>query len=134
MDLDAGATLDGDQVDYGKDVTKEAIDGADFKWTKTSAADARSGCPERHLRLRRHYPARLLRAPGVRAVRRPDAGEARHDDGRHELVPGLDHRRAGGQDHAHRRRRARREAGREDPARRARRRPRQPRRCRRRCR
>ncbi|MDQ0538770.1 putative membrane protein [Curtobacterium flaccumfaciens] len=43
VDLDAGATLDGDQVDYGKDVTKEAIDGADFKWTKTSAADARSG-------------------------------------------------------------------------------------------
>jgi putative membrane protein len=43
VDLDAGATLDGDHVDYGKDVTKEAIDGADFKWTKTSAADARSG-------------------------------------------------------------------------------------------
>lgn len=43
VNLDAGATLDGDHVDYGKDVTKEAIDGADFKWTKTSAADARSG-------------------------------------------------------------------------------------------
>nr|WP_217508762.1 YhgE/Pip domain-containing protein [Curtobacterium pusillum] len=43
VDQDAGATLDGDHVDYGKDVTKEAIDGADFKWTKTSAADARSG-------------------------------------------------------------------------------------------
>lgn len=43
VDQDAGATLDGDHVDYGKDVTKEAIDGADFKWTKTTAADARSG-------------------------------------------------------------------------------------------
>ncbi|MGN7223919.1 YhgE/Pip family protein [Curtobacterium flaccumfaciens] len=43
VNLDAGATLDGEHVDYGKDVTKEAIDGADFKWTKTSAADARSG-------------------------------------------------------------------------------------------
>lgn len=43
VNQDAGATLDGDHVDYGKDVTKEAIDGADFKWTKTSAADARSG-------------------------------------------------------------------------------------------
>nr|WP_246328326.1 YhgE/Pip domain-containing protein [Curtobacterium pusillum] len=43
VDQDAGATLNGDHVDYGKDVTKEAIDGADFKWTKTSAADARSG-------------------------------------------------------------------------------------------
>ncbi|MET3451992.1 YhgE/Pip domain-containing protein [Curtobacterium sp. 1544] len=43
VNQDAGATLDGDRVDYGKDVTKEAIDGADFKWTKTSAADARSG-------------------------------------------------------------------------------------------
>lgn len=43
VNQDAGATLDGDHVDYGKDVTKQAIDGADFKWTKTSAADARSG-------------------------------------------------------------------------------------------
>ncbi|ROP74772.1 YhgE/Pip domain-containing protein [Curtobacterium sp. PhB115] len=43
VNLDAGATLDGDHVDYGTDVTKEAIDGADFKWTKTTAADARSG-------------------------------------------------------------------------------------------
>ncbi|MGN8051076.1 YhgE/Pip family protein [Curtobacterium sp. 22159] len=43
VNQDAGATLDGEHVDYGKDVTKEAIDGADFKWTKTSAADARSG-------------------------------------------------------------------------------------------
>ncbi|MEK6310598.1 MAG: YhgE/Pip domain-containing protein, partial [Curtobacterium sp.] len=43
VDQDAGATLDGDRVDYGKDVTKEAIDGHDFKWTETSAADARSG-------------------------------------------------------------------------------------------
>lgn len=43
VDQDAGATLDGDRVDYGKDVTKEAIDGADFKWTETTAADARSG-------------------------------------------------------------------------------------------
>ncbi|WP_065964986.1 YhgE/Pip domain-containing protein [Curtobacterium sp. UCD-KPL2560] len=43
VDQDAGATLDGDHVDYGKDVAKEAIDGAKFKWTETSAADARSG-------------------------------------------------------------------------------------------
>ena len=43
VNTDAGATLDGEHVDYGKDVTKEAIDGADFKWTKTSATDARSG-------------------------------------------------------------------------------------------
>ena len=43
VDQDAGATLDGDRVDYGEDVTKEAIDGADFKWTETTAADARSG-------------------------------------------------------------------------------------------
>lgn len=43
VDQDAGATLDGDRVDYGKDVAKEAIDGGDFKWTETSAADARSG-------------------------------------------------------------------------------------------
>jgi putative membrane protein len=43
VDQDAGATLDGDRVDYGKDVTKEALDGADFKWTETTAADARSG-------------------------------------------------------------------------------------------
>jgi len=43
VDQDAGATLDGERVDYGKDVTKEAIDGADFKWTETTAADARSG-------------------------------------------------------------------------------------------
>lgn len=43
VNLDAGATLDGEHVDYGTDVTKEAIDGADFKWTKTGAADARSG-------------------------------------------------------------------------------------------
>lgn len=43
VDQDAGATLDGERVDYGKDVTKEALDGADFKWTETSAADARSG-------------------------------------------------------------------------------------------
>ena len=43
VNQDAGATLDGDQVNYGKDVTKEAIDGADFKWTTTTASDARSG-------------------------------------------------------------------------------------------
>lgn len=43
VDQDAGATLDGDHVDYGTDVTKEAIDGGAFKWTKTTAADARSG-------------------------------------------------------------------------------------------
>ncbi len=43
VDQDAGATLDGDRVDYGKDVAKEAIDGADFKWTETTATDARSG-------------------------------------------------------------------------------------------
>ncbi len=43
VDQDAGATLDGERVDYGKDVTKQALDGADFKWTETSAADARSG-------------------------------------------------------------------------------------------
>ncbi|PZF57742.1 YhgE/Pip domain-containing protein [Curtobacterium sp. MCSS17_008] len=43
VDQDAGATLDGDRVDYGKDVTKEAIDGADFDWTETTATDARSG-------------------------------------------------------------------------------------------
>ncbi|GGL83263.1 ABC transporter [Curtobacterium citreum] len=43
VDQDAGATLDGERVDYGEDVTKEALDGADFKWTETSAADARSG-------------------------------------------------------------------------------------------
>lgn len=43
VDQDAGATLDGDRVDYGEDVTKEAIDGADFGWTETTAADARSG-------------------------------------------------------------------------------------------
>lgn len=43
VNQDAGATLDGDRVDYGSDVTKEAIDGGDFKWTKTTAADARSG-------------------------------------------------------------------------------------------
>ncbi|KTR08356.1 YhgE/Pip domain-containing protein [Curtobacterium luteum] len=43
VNQDAGATLDGDRVDYGKDVTKEAIDGHDFAWKETSAADARSG-------------------------------------------------------------------------------------------
>ncbi|WP_144803016.1 YhgE/Pip domain-containing protein [Curtobacterium sp. BH-2-1-1] len=43
VDQDAGATLDGERVDYGKDVTEQALDGADFKWTETSAADARSG-------------------------------------------------------------------------------------------
>ncbi|TDN41742.1 putative membrane protein [Curtobacterium flaccumfaciens] len=43
VNQDAGATLDGDHVDYGKDVTKQAVDGADFKWTTTTAADARSG-------------------------------------------------------------------------------------------
>ncbi|QKS12477.1 YhgE/Pip domain-containing protein [Curtobacterium sp. Csp1] len=43
VDQDAGATLDGERVDYGEDVTKQALDGADFKWTETSAADARSG-------------------------------------------------------------------------------------------
>jgi len=43
VDQDAGATLDGDHVDYGKDVTEEAIDGGKFKWTETTAADARSG-------------------------------------------------------------------------------------------
>ncbi|RDH98542.1 putative membrane protein [Curtobacterium sp. AG1037] len=43
VDQDAGATLDGERVDYGEDVTKQALDGADFKWTQTSAADARSG-------------------------------------------------------------------------------------------
>ncbi len=43
VNQDAGATLDGDTVNYGKDVTKRAIDGGDFKWSKTSAADARSG-------------------------------------------------------------------------------------------
>ncbi|MFJ4295070.1 YhgE/Pip family protein [Curtobacterium sp. NPDC089689] len=43
VNQDAGATLDGDRVDYGDDVTKEAIDGHDFAWTETSAADARSG-------------------------------------------------------------------------------------------
>jgi putative membrane protein len=43
VDQDAGATLDGDHVDYGADVTKEAVDGAAFKWTETSASDARSG-------------------------------------------------------------------------------------------
>ncbi|MDM7891976.1 YhgE/Pip domain-containing protein [Curtobacterium caseinilyticum] len=43
VDQDAGATLDGDRVDYGEDVAKEAIDGGDFKWTETTAADARSG-------------------------------------------------------------------------------------------
>ncbi len=43
VDQDAGATLDGERVDYGKDVTKEAVDGADFKWTETTAADARTG-------------------------------------------------------------------------------------------
>ncbi|WP_144710108.1 YhgE/Pip family protein [Curtobacterium pusillum] len=43
VNQDAGATLDGDQVNYGADVTREAIDGADFKWSKTTAADARSG-------------------------------------------------------------------------------------------
>ncbi|MDM7885701.1 YhgE/Pip domain-containing protein [Curtobacterium sp. RHCKG23] len=43
VDQDAGATLDGDRVDYGKDVAKEAIDGGDFAWKETTAADARSG-------------------------------------------------------------------------------------------
>jgi len=43
VNQDAGATLDGDHVDYGKDVTKEAIDGGDFQWKTTTAADARSG-------------------------------------------------------------------------------------------
>ncbi len=43
VDQDAGATLDGDRSTTGEDVTKEAIDGADFKWTETTAADARSG-------------------------------------------------------------------------------------------
>ncbi|MGW8429562.1 YhgE/Pip family protein [Curtobacterium citreum] len=43
VDQDAGATLDGERVDYGEDVTKQALDGADFKWTETSATDARSG-------------------------------------------------------------------------------------------
>jgi len=43
VDQDAGATLDGERVDYGRDVTKEALDGADFDWTETTAADARSG-------------------------------------------------------------------------------------------
>jgi putative membrane protein len=43
VDQDAGATLDGDTVDYGKDVAKRAIDGGDFKWERASAAQARSG-------------------------------------------------------------------------------------------
>ncbi|WP_144762184.1 YhgE/Pip domain-containing protein [Curtobacterium sp. 9128] len=43
VDQDAGATLDGDTVHYGDDVTKRAIDGGDFKWEKASAAEARSG-------------------------------------------------------------------------------------------
>ena len=43
VDQDAGATLDGEHVDYGADVTREAIDGAAFDWTETTAADARSG-------------------------------------------------------------------------------------------
>ncbi|ROS78346.1 putative membrane protein [Curtobacterium sp. PhB130] len=43
VNQDAGATLDGDTVNYGKDVTKRAIDGGDFGWVKTTAADARSG-------------------------------------------------------------------------------------------
>ena len=43
VDQDAGATLDGDHVDYGKDVAKQAIDGGAFDWKRTTAADARSG-------------------------------------------------------------------------------------------
>lgn len=43
VDQDAGATLDGEHVDYGKDVAEEAVDGHDFDWTETTAADARSG-------------------------------------------------------------------------------------------
>ncbi|MBT2502697.1 YhgE/Pip domain-containing protein [Curtobacterium sp. ISL-83] len=43
VNQDAGATRDGDHVNYGKDVAKQALDGGDFKWTKTTAADARSG-------------------------------------------------------------------------------------------
>ncbi|PZE33244.1 YhgE/Pip domain-containing protein [Curtobacterium sp. MCPF17_031] len=43
VDQDAGATLDGEHVDYGKDVAQQAIDGGDFDWKRTTAADARSG-------------------------------------------------------------------------------------------
>ncbi|PZF67082.1 YhgE/Pip domain-containing protein [Curtobacterium sp. MCPF17_047] len=43
VDQDAGATLDGEHVDYGKDVAEQAIDGGDFDWKRTTAADARSG-------------------------------------------------------------------------------------------
>ncbi|MFL0361151.1 YhgE/Pip family protein [Curtobacterium flaccumfaciens] len=41
---DAGATNDdGDHVDYGSDVTENAIDGGDFDWSDTSSADASNG-------------------------------------------------------------------------------------------
>jgi putative membrane protein len=43
VDQDAGATLDGQRVHYGADVAKQAIDGGDFAWHETTAADARSG-------------------------------------------------------------------------------------------
>ncbi|MGU3410334.1 YhgE/Pip family protein [Microbacterium sp. M1A1_1b] len=43
VNQDAGATLDGKRVDYGTDVADRAIDGADFAWKQTTAADARSG-------------------------------------------------------------------------------------------
>ncbi|KQS09191.1 hypothetical protein ASG04_09965 [Curtobacterium sp. Leaf183] len=43
VNQDAGATLDGKRVDYGTDVADRAIDGADFAWKETTAADARSG-------------------------------------------------------------------------------------------
>ncbi|OIH97588.1 YhgE/Pip domain-containing protein [Curtobacterium sp. MCBA15_001] len=43
VNQDSGATLDGKHVDYGTDVAKRAIDGADFDWKQTSATDARSG-------------------------------------------------------------------------------------------
>jgi putative membrane protein len=43
VDQDAGATLDGEHVDYGEDVAKQAIDGHDFDWHETTAANARAG-------------------------------------------------------------------------------------------
>ncbi len=72
-----------------KDVTKEALDGADFKWTETSAARRTLGRAQRHLRLRRDHPARLLGVARVGAGRRPEARRTRHDDGGHQLLPGV---------------------------------------------
>ena len=43
VNQDAGATLDGEAVQYGADVTDQALDGGDFKWSTTTAKEARAG-------------------------------------------------------------------------------------------